>query len=165
MAIQWGVQPPQKVLRAEIRLLCLRAGQEVAVAILGPALGVATHWVEGRSKPCQGSERCQFHDRPATWKGFVPVICDGWSPHGPRKGRWTWVLVVTEEIGADATAWERGTLWLVSRPGTKSNGPLHCSPLLTKFRGELPETFDVRPYVLRAAGMDLSTPLRILRSG
>lgn len=159
MAILWGAPPPRKLCQAHIRLLCLTANQEVQACVLGPCVGVQTHWCEGRTRPCVGEEKCQFHDMPRTWKGFVPVICDGWSPHGKSRGVWTWVLVVTEEIGEAAVAWERGTLIRVMRPGSKSNGPLTFQVLATGKGDKLPPTFDVIPYVLRASGMSQTLPV------
>lgn len=151
MPILWGVPPPPRVCKAGIRLLCVRAGQTFHCAVLGPTVGLATHWTGQRTVPCLGNE-CAFHDQPSTWKGYCPVWVEGYCWQGPAKGRFLWVLVVTEEIGEESLGWTRGLVVTVSRPGKKSNGPMTAQTLSRPIPDNLPDAFDVRPYVMRAAG-------------
>jgi len=151
VAIAWGAKPPHKLCKASIRLLCIDAGHEHVCCVLGPCVGLSTHWVGNRTLPCLGRD-CGHHDKPQTWKGFIPVQVYQWSHQGKANGEFTWVLVVTEEIGEDALTWTRGEVVTVGRPGTKKNGPLRFSKRLEPCRAELPPGFDVRPYVMRASG-------------
>jgi hypothetical protein len=161
MPMQWGAPPPHKLYKGSIHLLCIRYGQSVDVAILGPMMGLETHWVGSRTMPCFGVD-CKHCDYPKTWKGFSPVLAANLSWNGPAKGRFEWVLVVTEEIGEEFARFQRGEVVTVARPGRKKNGPLRCSlkagqkPLV-----DLPDTFDVRPYVVRACGFSQSASARL----
>jgi len=159
MAILWGVPPPPTLCRASINLLCVRAGEEAVCCVLGPLVGVQTHWDGRRSIPCVGAESCPVHQFPQEWKGYVPVIASTWRYNGVTRKGARWVLVLSKEIGTHAAAWLRGEVIRVMRPGRKSNGPLDWMPDPGKPPKILPETFDVRPYVLRAAGLDLATVL------
>lgn len=159
MAILWGVPPPAKRLKASINLLCVRAGQEAVCCVLGPLVGVQTHWAGNRSVPCVGSEDCQIHSLPLEWKGYVPVIASSWQYSGVTRKGHPWVLVVSQELGEDAAAWHRGQLVRVMRPGKKSNGPMTWMPAEGKPPKQLIEAFDVKPYVLRAAALPYGSPL------
>lgn len=152
MAVEWGARPPRKLCKASIRILCLEAGQEVACCVLGPTVGVSTHWTGKRSVPCFGKRECQFCDTPKTWKGFTPVEVHAWSHQGKAQGFYPWVLMVTEEIGEESLTWERGQILMVGRPGKKSNGPLRALTRVGEWQGLMPQSFDVRPYVLRCSG-------------
>lgn len=163
MAILWGTPPPKKLREGSIHLLAIRAGETYACCVLGPMVGLQTHWAGGRSVPCTESD-CRVHDCPITWKGYVPVIVDGHTWNGACKGSFPWVLIVTEEIGEDATAWRRGLCLQVMRPGKKSNGALAWNPLTIKTPDPLRPTFDVRPFVLRAAGLPQTVGLRVRRA-
>lgn len=153
MAMVWGVPPPVKFLRASINLLCVRAGQEAIISPLGPLVGVMTHWDGCRSIPCQGALECPVHGKPLEWKGYLPVVADAWSLNGQLRKCAQWVLVVSPELGTDAAAWLRGQVYRVMRPGKKSNGPMMASRLEKVWSSPLPDTFNVIPYVLRAAGL------------
>jgi hypothetical protein len=155
MPLRWGVPPPAKPLSGSVRLLCIKAGQKFNCCALGPMVGLQTHWI-GKTVPCLGDD-CRHCDSPQTWKGYIPVVVDGWCSQGPAKGAFRWVLVVTEEIGQQCLTWPRGTVAMVARPGRKNNGPLTfsvradcCTP------NDLPDCFDVKPYVLRASGFSYS---------
>lgn len=153
MAILWGVPPPAKLLRASINLLCVKASQEAVVCVLGPLVGVQTHWVGNRSIPCQGALECRVHEKPIEWKGFVPVVCHQWQLNGQTRNNAQWVLVVSAELGIDASAWLRGQIYRVMRPGRQSNGPMLAARVDQVWASPLPESFNVIPYVLRAAGL------------
>lgn len=161
MPISWGEPAPKKLAKGSIHLLAVRAGETRHVCALGPMVGLQTHWVGSRTLPCFGAE-CKHCDYPLTWKGFIPVVVDGFSWNGPSKGRFPWVLVVTEEVGEECQTWVRGTVATVQRPGRKSNGPMLCS-----LRGDvkpptdLMPSFDVKPYVLRACGYGLASYTRL----
>jgi len=154
MAILWGVSPPVKRCKGSIRMLCIKSGQTFDLVVLGPCVGLQTHWVTNRTVPCLGSQACPNHDQPLTWKGYVPVLVSNWSPEGKQQGNHLWVLVVTEEIGTEAMTWCRGQAMTVSRPGKKSNSPLVSRSRSLAAALDLPESFDVKPYVLRASGFD-----------
>lgn len=153
MAILWGVPPPPKRCRSEIGLLVVPPGEKRLCCVLGPLVGLQTHWVNKRTIPCDGSEKCQVHDYPITWKGFVPVSCANYTWRGPLTGEHPGVLVVTEEIGEFAAAWLRGWIVEVSRRGHAKNSPLSAIKMERTVKPELvAECFDVKPYVLRACG-------------
>lgn len=150
MPVAWGMSPPPRLVKAAIRLLCPKPDQRFTCAVLGGCLGVQTHWTGTRTVICEGHE-CGHHEKPMTWKGFVPVWVDGWAPPGfKKKGGFEWVLVIGEELGEDAVQWKRGEQYEVFRVGNKHNGPLHAQKLNREPPANLPEAFDVCPYVLRA---------------
>ena len=152
----WGESPPERPLKARIRLLCVRSGERFDCLVLGPMVGLRMHWLGNRSTPCMGSE-CQHCNRPATWKGYAPVLVAGHSPSGKEKGWHRWVLVISEEVGSDALAWTAGQGVTVFRRGSKNNGPMGWQPLSIPQGHTCPPSFDVRPYVLRACGLSNPT--------
>lgn len=152
MAIAWGVAPPRKLCKSYIRLLAIRAGEKRPCCILGPTVGVQTHWDGGNTRICEGSHDCRFHDQPLTWKGYTPVVCWGWThEYRAKEGWFQWVLIVSEELGEEAMQWQRGEMVMVTRPGTKKNGAMRCEKLSAAPPVDLPPSFPVMPYVLRAA--------------
>lgn len=152
MSIAWNVAPPRFRYKRSIRLLCVKAGEEFKMVVLGPQVGLQTHWTGTKTVPCCDVHECQFHDCPQTWKGYLPVAVENWSIGGKAPGVFPWVLVTTEEIGEEVSSLTRGQGLWVSRPGRNSKGPL-CARILGKVKEEgLMPTFDVRPYILRASG-------------
>ena len=164
MPIVWGVAPPRRLAKSWIRLLVVKAGQSVPVRLLGPSLGIMTHWCNGRSIACLGSEDCQVHGLSQEWKGFAPAAT--WVARGantPAYWRET-VLVISAGIAADVDACSRGSLLEISRPGKKHNGPMRMMLAAKQPTDDPPEPFDVRPYVIRAMQLDpiLACKLRLL---
>lgn len=165
MALSWGVPPPPKPAYGRIHLLAVKAGQSVTCVKLGPQLGLFTHWCNGRTVPCLGDD-CLIHSSyPLTWKGWVPVLAENWSWNGKQPGLFAWVLVTTEEIGADVDVLERGECFKVTRSGRKSNGPLSVDYLKGKRMSDPPATFDVRPYVLRVCGLPPGSIAKLQATG
>jgi len=164
MAILWGAPPPDRPCRAGIHLLCVKATETRTVAVCGPLVGLQMHWNGERSIPCQGSEECPDHELPCTWKGFMHVLCQGWHPKGRVNSWHPWVLVLSEEIGRDALAWTPGQVLEVMRLGGRSNGPLSWRPSTKAPPSPLPSPIDVKPYVLRAAGLPQGRQLRLRRA-
>jgi hypothetical protein len=152
VGIQWGARPPSKVCKGSIRLLAIAAGQEVRIAVLGDVIGLETHWTGAKTVPCLGGEDCPACEFPRTWKGYCPILADGWSIHGKMPGRHPWVLVISEEIGEESLTWVRGTVATVGRPGRRNNGCMTSSILGQTPLETLIPAWDVRPYVLRACG-------------
>lgn len=157
MGIAWGAEPPRKKLDASIRLLCVHARETIIVAILGPLEGLQTHWVDGKTMACLGSQDCPWHDRPQTWKGYVAVLqlYDD-KGKGLRRAPAPAVLVCSEEIGWTMKQTCRGEVMRVSRGGSKNNGPMRAEKSDLVLSGRLPEAFNVRPYVGRAMGISLA---------
>lgn len=146
-------------------MLCPKPGDEMRVAVLGPLVGLQTHWVNKRTIPCMGVQECRVHHEPLTWKGFLPVLASGWTWRGKVPGEHLGVLVVTEEIGQDVAALARGLVITVKRRSLKHNSPL--SMLVNgPYKGQLdlPPSFDVKPYVLRATGLGNPLLLRLRRA-
>jgi len=157
MAILWDAPPPpRKGLDASIRLLCVRSGDGVLVAILGPLVGLKTHWIDEKTVACQGAEGCPYHDKPQTWKGYVAVlqIFDkgaGKLARAPAPS----VLTCSEEIGWTMKSTLRGDVYFVARLGKKNNAPMRAEKRDLAIPGQLPASFDVKPYVARAMGICL----------
>lgn len=152
MPVVFGVKAPRKATMADVRLLAVRQGETFEVFVLGPLVGLQTHWNGKKSVPCLGAEDCRFHDCPFTWKGYQPVAVPGWSIQGKKPGVHLWVLVASEEVGHILEGSNRGDRFCVSR----RSGPCNA-PMRVEFKGRekpelLPQTFDVKPYVLRASG-------------
>jgi len=165
MKIVWGAAPPKKAGPGAIGLLSPLPGENRPCVLLGPLVGLQTHWVNGRTIPCTGSEDCRVHHEPQTWKGFAPVLCNGWTWRGKTPGSHLGVLVVTAEIGEDVLALHRGSKFTVHRLGTKRNSPLSLT-LEGQWKDgvDLPEAFDVKPFVLRATGLGNPFLLRIRKA-
>lgn len=167
MPVAWGMPPGKRLQKSFIRLLCPRVGQKVQICVLGPVMGVQTHWTEKGTKLCNGHE-CIWHDTPQTWKGYMPVLAHNWCPPGHYvNGSFEWVLVLGEETGDEAQAWKRGDCFVIDRPGKKHNAPLRATPVTVPIKGDLREAFDVIPYVQRATGQ-LAVPnikLRLRAAG
>lgn len=143
-------------------MLAPKPGDSMQVAILGPLVGLQTHWVNCRTIPCTGAEECRVHHEPITWKGFLPVYANGWTWRGKQQGWHLGVLVVTEEIGESVAALPRGSGITVKRRGSKHNSPL-CFTVHGAWKGDvdLPPAFDVKPYILRATGLGNVFHLRL----
>lgn len=165
MPIEYGVPPPKRGMGSDVGLLCPKPGDEMRLAVLGPLVGIQTHWVNGRTIPCTGEQECRVHHEPLTWKGFLPVLADGWTWRGKAPGLHLGVLVVTTEIGESAAAWPRGSCHTVRRRGSKRNSPL-CFVTQADWQGavDLPPTFDVKPFVLRATGLGNVFHLKLRRA-
>ena len=165
MAIVFGVAPPKKPLGGDVGMLCPKPGDPIKVAVLGPMTGIQTHWVNHRTIPCTGAQECRVHHEPMTWKGFLPVLAEGWTWRGKTPGQHLGVLVVTEEIGELAAAWHRGLVVTIRRRSGKNNSPL-AFDLHGDWKGpiDLPASFDVKPYILRATGLGNVFHLKLRRA-
>lgn len=153
MPIVWGMPAPARMPKSWIRLLCVRAGQSVQVRLLGPALGIYTHHVKGRTIACLGEGECRYHNFSQEWKGYCPAaLLQARTATAAAYWKET-VLVVTPGIAEDVLACQAGDLLEVSRPGSKANGPLRIRPAAKQPVDEAPPPFDVRPYVIRAMGL------------
>jgi hypothetical protein len=108
------------------------------------------NWVEPRTLPCLG------HDCPhcaaglrQRWKGYEPALL--WS-HATTKAKGTWkpiVREITEGADQQLAGYEARSLVVeLSRPGRR-NGPLQRTPLEQPCADPLPDTFDVRPILMR----------------
>ncbi len=164
MAVVWGVKPPPRKLASSIGLVCIRAGEVVSGVKLGPLVGIQTHWA-GRTVLCTGAESCQYHDEPQTWKGFCPVVLDGRSWRGSSPGLHSGVLVVSEEIGEGVDSCPVNFVFQVSRPGRRSNGAMCFEVQGASKVSKLPESWDVKPYVLRGMGLSETTIARLRTVG
>jgi hypothetical protein len=158
MAIVWDVPPPpDKGLKASIRLLCVKVGQSHLVAVLGPLQGLQTHWIGEKTKACLGADVCPWHQYPQTWKGFIAVIELHDLGRGQlRRAAAPAVLTCSEEVGWIFKNSERGDVFNVSRPGSRKNGPMVAEQRDLAIPGQLPASFNVRPYVGRAMGISLA---------
>jgi hypothetical protein len=152
MPIVWGEPPPVRLPRSWIRLLCVKPKDSVTFARLGPVVGLQTHWVPPKTIACLGSEECPVHHLPQTWKGYAPCIAilgtDG-------NGRPTWrlaVVVVTPEVSKEVDLLKVGCPASLTRQGSRKNSPLSLLGSRVEAPPDVPEAFDVRPYVLRAMG-------------
>lgn len=161
-SIVWGVPPPAFSTIPGVGLICLKAPDSVTCAVLGPVVGVMTHFVNGRTVPCTGSKHCEVHYLEQEWKGYLPCFALNRTWKGVRSGHWASILVVSKGIGVGVAACPRGSLITVSRTGGKPNDPLSL-----EIKGEwksdipLPESFDVKPYVERAVSKANQNRLRI----
>jgi hypothetical protein len=145
--------------------LAVEPGEVVLCRKLGPLVGLTTHWCNGRTIACLGDKECKVHDTVETWKGFLPVEAHNRNWRGKAQGRFLSVLVVSEEIGACVDASPIGAILAVSRPSRKRNGWMEAVVEAESAPSELPLSFDVLPYVLRAMRIPLSAiaKLRLVR--
>jgi len=165
MHLDFNARPPKKTCSSSIGLLAPQPGEERECVLLGPMCGLETHWVSGRTIPCLGESECRVHHEPVTWKGFAPVLCKNWTWRGKSPGDHLGVLVVTEEIGVDVDVLARGSIFTVRRNGPKRNSPLSLIVKGTwNLEVDLPASFDVKPYVLRATGLGTVIQLRLRRA-
>jgi len=153
MPVLWTSEAPCRPLRSEIGLLAVDQGEAVLCRKLGPCWWADCHWCNGRSIICTGAEECRVHQFAAVTKGFMPVQTQGRSWRGKSPGLHLAVLVVTAEIGADVVAYAMGLSFTVSRRAGKANNPLSVAVTPKQPVTPLPETFDPRPFVLRAMGL------------
>jgi hypothetical protein len=152
MPIVWGVAPPPRLPRSFIRLLVVRAGESVILARLGPVVGLLTHWAAPRTIACVGAETCPVHHLPLTWKGYVPCVA---AIGKAGNGGPAWKLavgVVTPEVAKEMDACSVGSPLSLRRAGKRANAPLTIEGTKMPGPAPIPESFDVRPYVLRAMG-------------
>jgi len=165
MGILWGVSAPKSACKSGVGIVTVRAGETLSGVILGPVVGVMTHFSNGRSAPCVGAQNCTFHQLELRWQGFLPFWASNRDWRGKRSGVFPCVLLVTKAIGEDIEQCSRGTVIEVSRGASKVNDPLS---LIVKgqYKGELPlpDGFDVKPYVLRAAAGSTQRILRVHRA-
>jgi hypothetical protein len=121
-------------------------GSEMQLLVAGPAIGVLTHYIDGRSWPCIGAAyACGWCNvqRPR-WKGYMPVH----RAIGKRA-----VLEVTTGMARAMPlllAPEIAGRWIkVWRKGPKRNSPALCSLCEWKNVEGGVLAFDVRPVLWR----------------
>jgi len=165
MGILWGVKAPKSPCKAGVGIVTLRAGETVSGVVLGPVIGVMSHFANGRSAPCVGAESCAFHGLDLRWQGFMPFWASNRDWKGKKAGAFLTVLMLTKAVGEEAELLSRGTVIRVSRGASKANDPLTLtSKGLYKGDCPLPEGFDVKPYVLRAAAAGSQRLLKLHRA-
>jgi len=162
VAILWGVRAPKSPCKPGVGIVSVKAGETVEGVILAPVVGVMCHFANGRSAPCVGAQSCTCHGLELRWMGFVAFWSNNRDWKGKRAGRFVSVLAVTKAIGETMETASRGTVVAVSRGGSKANDPLSVE-LRGQYSGPvpLPEEFDVKPYVLRAASAAAQRILKI----
>ncbi len=151
MTIVWGVAPPPRLPHSYVRLLCVKAGERVAICRLGPVIGLLTHWTGTKTVACQGVQ-CHCHDKPQTWKGYVAGLTVAGLGEDKRPSWRRTVIVITPEIAVDVGALRIGQTAIICRMGKRSNSPLAIEECKLPPVDPLPEAFDPQPYVLRAMG-------------
>lgn len=166
--ILWGVTPPPSIAKSWIRVLVVKAGQTHQVRILGPALGVMTHYdpEEKRSIACLGAKHCPRHGLSQEWKGYV-AACTPQAKTATAPAYWReTVLLISRGIAADVAALPAGCLVEIRRLPGKANNPLELRVMPRQPEDEPLAPFDVRPYVLRAMGLseEIGCKLRLRRA-
>lgn len=147
MVIRWDDLPPRVQM---VQIMSAKKGRPLVVLAAGPVIGVYTHFIDGRSVPCQCDEgTCQKTVGQAPrWKGFLPA----YLPNGRKVGVEVTIgsvrqlpLLVTGELTG---RWVR-----FQRSGEKSNGPLYVEVIPE--RDEVPSTpsFDLKATLLAMWGI------------
>lgn len=161
MALAVYVKAPPRLPMSYIRLLVVKPTERFTVARLGPVMGMHTHWTGEKTVACGAEGQCQNCTLPKTWKGYVPAIgataVDG-------NGRPAWkrcVLVVTPEITDAVDAYPVGQPFIICRPGRNKRSPMEVADTTTKGLENVPDSFFVLPYVLRAMGYPLDFCCRV----
>lgn len=163
MPIVFSDRPPNRLPNHSVQILVVRTGESWILRRLGPAVWTPTHWDEGRSRLCRGEEDCRRHHLRTTWKGWLPVVAHGRNAYGAKEGWHRWVLCATEGIADLVAAWLTGETYLCQRPGLTANAPLTLAKHKSQSKDELPESFDVKPLVLRALSEPQGTPIRVYK--
>jgi hypothetical protein len=166
MSRAWGQKPPAGLRNAWIRLHVLRQGQTAIYTLLGPLLGINTHWVEsdtpgvkGRTILCEGADQCRLcEDSPRTWKGYIAAALLVNPVSGTQRSWLPTVAVITEEIGQEVYELKPRTVIAIKREGKKHNSPLRLAVVTRSLPLCEEESFDVKPYVLRAMGLGGENP-------
>jgi hypothetical protein len=153
MPLRFGVQPPPTIENPSVRIFSLRPGNKALARLLEPVTGILVHWTADGSRPCREDECAHCGTYPRRWKGYAPCEVWGVCPQGARDGWHRWIIEVTEHAYSELQRLEPGTVFEVSRPGKRTNGPVCIRPDGRKVKQEPGATFDIRPHLLRLWGL------------
>jgi hypothetical protein len=132
-----------------VRVLAIAANVQYTIRFLGPYEGLLTHWVRGRSVPCEGPNTCPIaiHRCRTVWKGYAPI--EQWDQ--VTECWWPAVLEITEALEELLRGRKlRGEVWLVGRPQEGRRPAPVCGVLHERCQeSALPPPFDVTPVLLR----------------
>jgi hypothetical protein len=124
--------------RHPLRVLSVPHTHPITVRVLGPYVGLLTHFSPGKTVACFGDGTCPptTHRLRVIWKGYL--ACDQWlEDQGVYKPG---VLEVTEGLEHYLRGRViRGEVWNLSKPGGRKN-----SPVVALFSERAPES-ELRP--------------------
>lgn len=149
MGIAWD-KPPQRRGGDYIQIFRARETGSDCLLLLGPGVGVDTHWIDAERKtlPCRG-DTCRhcLADNPKRWRGYYPAVRLVGSSPVPV------IFEVTEQSALRLN--ERGELRGVAIEVSRSakRGPIVIRfedyDRWSKYRPRMPAAFDVRAVLLR----------------
>ena len=153
MVVQWDDGSPAEQ-RDGIRIRRVPASGDLVVWILGPIVGVYTHYSDGRSHPCLG-DACTLCPSVRRRMGYLPGrVCD----HDPAKNSWRKTNIVLELTEGARVAIEQlePYVGLVVSLHRAKRGQAN-SPVVVSVHAEQtdkqPESFDVRAILERVWGL------------
>lgn len=170
MEIAWDNTPDLKREQPYRRVLTVKLGEYWRVRFLGELVGVWTHYVDRRTRPCVGSgcEQCALGRRPR-WYGYVPALGQQWIVTGkysdgtPFGGYHRPIEEVILELSE--TAYKpldgrqlRGIEVDLKRPGKDKRQPMRLQINEPPSIAHLPEPFDPRPVLYRLWGISEDAP-------
>lgn len=151
------VECPDPDRRPWVRQLIPQAGVATRVyCVHNHVQGYATHWIDGRTRPCLNSrmfcEGCQRASEPR-WEGYIGVVV--W----PRKtvailkitkGAWNYSRTLKREQGA-----LRGKMLICCRLGSQNNSPLSIEMAPAEFSVQLPPMWPLQETLARLWGYNV----------
>lgn len=151
----WEVPPPPaapEVTKA-IGILRVHPAQTFHVCVLGPWIGLWTHWLDGESRPCKGGACRLCPDTPKRWKGYAAGCV---YRRDLMAGTGSWERTVIEITDGCRGILDRditGAVIKLSRRPGKANNPLIAEVIMPSSPlPQMPPAFDVRPVVARIYG-------------
>lgn len=151
--VAWDGAAPN-ARRLPVPILTLHRSLNVIVQLLDTHLGVWLHylprstaWPKGRSKPHK-EPRCEWCDQglpPPRWQAYAPAR--QYLQHRPEEQRWELCVVPLSAETVHAVIADRQPRGLILQVTYN-----RVEILERQVKAELPESFDVRPYLLRVWG-------------
>lgn len=151
--IRWAAVPPPKRSRvyAELVSPVSRAGF-CGICLAPEIVGVFTHYQDGRTRPCAGSECwCHREGRQPRWKGYMPILL--------FPGEKTCLFEITENAASQMLPWFdpkeglRGVHFHAKRRTNKSRSPVDVERKPYTYAKFLPVPFDPVPVLLNLWGV------------
>lgn len=145
--IAWEMAPEPDSSRG-IRVVTIKPGCKQIFRLIDSIVGVWLHWVDNRKRPCAGEScpHCELYV-PRRWYGYAPALQEI-----PGKAPAKVVVEITENINFQLDGLEqKGLVIFLSRSSKFS--PLRLEIPKNQSDKPLPESFDVRPILLKMWGL------------